>query len=295
MKGMLQRWLDEGQDLLELVLIPGLAAILPWPLCYRVFRFISRWQGLYREISEGGFDFARGGGWAHDERIWKRQRRIVAMVDHADFYLARTRSDRWMKRYLKVAGSWPEPGEAGLLCTFHWAAGMWGLRHAGAHGMRAHPLVATLRREHFPGRSVRYWYYRLRNGAVRDALGCEPLDTSISLKPALQALRQGEQILAAIDVPSDQVSASETIDLIGHRARMPRGLLRLAADKDLPVTVYVTGLDLRTGGRYLRITPLGRQKDLGVLMQQVFKHLEGCIQECPVAWHFWGQHARFFE
>ena len=36
----------ELRDLLELVLLPGLAAVLPWPLCFRLFRWLAcaaRW------------------------------------------------------------------------------------------------------------------------------------------------------------------------------------------------------------------------------------------------------------
>ena len=36
------------------------------------------------------------------------------MVDHADFYLAIFRSDRWMRRHMDVEGHWPEPGKAAI-------------------------------------------------------------------------------------------------------------------------------------------------------------------------------------
>ena len=39
----------EVRDLFELVLIPGLAAVLPWPVCFALFKRISNWRWLYRE------------------------------------------------------------------------------------------------------------------------------------------------------------------------------------------------------------------------------------------------------
>ena len=46
-----QGWLRlkrEVRDLFELVLIPGLAAVLPWPVCFALFKRISNWRWLYR-------------------------------------------------------------------------------------------------------------------------------------------------------------------------------------------------------------------------------------------------------
>jgi lauroyl/myristoyl acyltransferase len=129
---------------------------------------------------------------------------------------------------------------------------------------------------------------------VARSLGCPTLDISASLKPALQALRRGEQVVAAIDVPADQVSASETIDLLGKPARMPRGLLRVAVDHGLPVTVYLTGLRVEDGRRTLAIHQLGVYRDLQPLMADVFRLLDQAIADDPPAWHFWGEAPRIF-
>jgi len=92
--------------------------------------------------------------------------------------------------------------------------------------------------------------------------------------------------VAAIDVPADQVSASEEIGLLGMRARVPRGLLRLAVDKRLPVTVYLTGLSVGTGRRVLRIHQLGCMKTWGNSCRTCSLP-DQAIREDPPAWHFW--------
>ena len=61
MSGAWNRLRTELRDLLELVLLPGLAAVLPWPLCYRLFRRLARWDGLYREASHAALAQARMG------------------------------------------------------------------------------------------------------------------------------------------------------------------------------------------------------------------------------------------
>ena len=284
----------ELRDLLELVLLPGLAAVLPWPLCFRIFRRLARWDGLYRSACHGALAQARARGWAVNEADWLLKRRLITLVDHADFYLGRTRGDAWMVRHLRTEGSWPAPKASGLLCTFHWGAGMWGLRHARAQGLSAHALVAALSGAHFKGRVVLHWYARARTAEVARALGCPTLDVSASLRPALRALRQNEQVLAAIDVPSDQVAASQSVDVLGMQMLVPKALLRLAVEQRIPVTLYLTGIDLDSGQRFVRIMPLGVRDDLASLMQEVFGVLDRAIQAEPAAWHFWGEAPRFF-
>lgn len=289
------RFKRELRDLFECVLIPGLAAVMPWSLAYAVFRQISRFSFLYGESVGLSFEEAQTMGFGGDEKVWCRHRRLVTMVDHADFYLATSRSNRWLARHLCVEGSWPKRGEAALLCTFHWGAGMWGLRHLAASGMVAHALVAALDPAHFQGRWVYYHYIRLRNGAVSDALGTKTLEVGGSLRPVIKALKAGEQVLAAIDVPSDQVVASEAIPFLGSKARVPRGLLRLAAEQGVCVAVYLTGIRLSDGQRFLRIHQLEACRSLDDLMPRVFAYLEDAIREEPVQWHFWSVAERFFE
>lgn len=285
----------ECSDLTQLVLLPGLAALMPWSFAFRVMRRLARWLRPYEEVCQAALQQAEARGWVGDPVHWLQVRRLVTLADHADLYLATTRGDSWMGRHLDVEGEWPQPGQPGLLCTFHWGAGMWGLRHARASGLTAHALVAPLEGAHFAGRRVLLAYARARTAEVARALGCPTLDTSASLRPVLQALRRGEQVLAAIDVPADQVSASEQVQLLGLPALVPRGLLRLAVDQRVPVTVYLTGLKVETGRRFLRIHQLGVQDHLDQLVKDVFALLDQAIREDPPAWHFWSEADRIFQ
>lgn len=289
------RWRQEARDLIELVLVPGLAMVLPWRWCFAIFRHLSRRQWLYREAAQVTFEQAKLRGWATDAADWGRKWRLVSMVDQADFYLSRFRSDRWMRRHMGVDGEWPDSAEPGILCTFHWGAGMWALRHMAASGMHAHALVAPLKRESMPGRRIRYEYYRARNVEVRAALGTEPLDISGSLRPVLQALRAGEQVAAAVDVPPQMVSSSQPVPFLGKTAKFPRGLLRVAAERNVPVTIFINGLDFDTGRRFLLIRQIGIETDLDALMSRVFGYLDQMIRKEPAAWHFWGMASHFLD
>jgi lauroyl/myristoyl acyltransferase len=130
---------------------------------------------------------------------------------------------------------------------------------------------------------------------VAAALHTEPIEPSHSPRRILRTLRNGEQIVAAVDVPADQVAASESIEFIGKRARVPRGLLRVAAGSRMPVTVYLTGIRPGDGKRTLQIHQVSASDDPRSLTIEVFAYLQRAIESDPAAWHFWSIAPRFLE
>ena len=283
---------QEARDTLELLLLPGLAAVLPWSLAYRIFRWASRFEGLYRDRWMPALAQARQHGWVSDERIWARHARIIAMVDHADLWLVRSRSNRWLARHADRVGAWPAAGQAFIGYTFHWGCGFWALRDLAGHGLRAHPLVASLADASFEGRRVLGWYARLRNREVGKTLGTVAIDVGRDLRKVLAALRANEAVLAAIDVPP-QGAASETVAFLGQTISVPRAMYRLAVERALPAVVFVCGLDFATGRRTLEVHPLGVPTEVNPLAQQVFRLLDERVRAAPDAWHFWGSFEHF--
>lgn len=288
------RWRVELRDLIELVLAPGLAAVLPWRWCFALFKRLARVQWLYRSACQQALAQAQARGQVVDAGAWLAARRLVTLVDHADHYLAISRSNAWMQRHLTVTGAWPARDVPGIFCTFHWGAGMWGLRHAGAQHMQGHALVAAMEGTPFAGRSVLHWYVRARTRSVGQALGRAPLVVSGSLRPVIQALRRHEQVMAAVDVPADQASASLPVLIAGMPARVPKALLRLAVEQKVPVTIYLTGIDMESGQRSLHISTLPTFDNVEDLVVAVFEHLSTAIAQDSAAWHFWGEAPRFF-
>lgn len=290
-----KRLRTELSDLLSLVLLPGLAAVLPWRWCFALFKRMAAWSFLYREPCVQALREARRRGWGgENEEHWLWSRRLVTLVDHADHYLGLFRSDDWMRQHLAVSGAWPTERQAVMLLTFHWGAGFWGLRHAAAHGLAPHALMASLDTQAYAGRTVLRWYARSRNAHVRRILRAPTIDVAQDLKSVVRALRAQEPLLGVMDVPADEAKTSLTVNLLGMKARFPRGLLRLAVDQSVPVVVYATGLDTRTGRRFLRITPLGVPTSVEDLGTEVFGMLEQLIAEDAPAWHFWGIADRVF-
>jgi hypothetical protein len=136
-----------------------------------VLRRLARWSWLYRAETERAFAQAKALGWVHgDESTWRQLKRLTSLVDHADHYLTRTRSDTWMQKHLTVSGEWPAPDAPGLLLTFHWGAGMWAQRHAGTAGVKASMMVDAPSPAHFQGHKVLFRYIQARIRSIELAL-----------------------------------------------------------------------------------------------------------------------------
>lgn len=289
-----ERLRHELRDLVEVVLVPAIAAVLPWPIAFAIFKQLAKWDWIYREPSRRALAEAQKRGWATQPHDWLHSRKLTTIVDHADHYLARTRSDGWLDKYLEVQGQWPPAGQAAIALTFHWGAGMWGLRSACQAGMKGHMLVAALDSAHFAGRSILHRYIKARTRSISLSLKCPFIDVSTDMRAAIRALRNDEQLLAVVDVPADQVAVSQPVEVLGMAARLPTALLRLAVERKIPVCMYITGIDMGSGKRFLRIRQLGVPADLDALVAEAAGELDHLIRENPPAWHFWSEAERFF-
>ena len=283
----------EAKALVELVLLPGVAAFLPWWLCFRLFKLFCRMPFLYRMRCEQSLAAAQALGYVDDPVRWIRRYRLMILVDHADLYLSRFRSDRWMDKHLRREGNWPSDDAPFLGCTFHWGAGMWGLRDISRAGLKAHALVGGLSREAFRGQWVVGRYSFSRVAEVGKALDTDPLDVSRHLSRVVGVTRQNEGLLAAVDVPPDEVASSIPVQFLGQNIRVPRGIFRLASGRGLPVIFYLTGFDFATGERFVHITQPVVCEQVEELADLAFSTLEKWVKKQPECWHFWFAFDRF--
>ena len=156
-----------------------------------------------------------------------------------------------------------------------------------------HGLAASLDSAQFKGRPVLHLYARWRTGRVVQILGLPTIDVSASMRPVIKAIKAKQSLLAVVDVPADNFGASVSVQLLGQSIAVPRGFLRLAADRELPVTIFLAGLNFQTGQRELAIHQLGAMSDSQALFDNVFQFLDDAIRLSPGAWHLWAEMPRF--
>ena len=284
------------REVLELMLLPGMALLLPWRLCFPFFRWLAGHDWVYRGETQAAVAAAAGQGLVREPCDWARAFRLMRLVDHADLYLSRFRGRRWMRRFVEVqSGAWPESGGPFLAITFHWGSGLWGLRHMRQSGRPAAVLVRDIPASLFAGHPVlaRYADWRTRETAAAGGGGVI-YATAMSLSRIRRRFREGGNVVALLDVPPEEGQKHLECEFLGRRAAFPRGLIHLAVSEKMPVVVYDVSLDRESGKRVLNIDGLGRIEDEEALLALLVARLEEMIRRDPPSWHHWPGVAAFF-
>jgi hypothetical protein len=291
-------WLDcrAVREAAKLVVLPGMALLLPWRLCFPFYRWLAGHDWLYGGETRAAMAAAASHGFVREPRDWAWAYRLMRLVDHADLYLSRFRGRRWMRRHLEVrSGGWPASGGPFLAITFHWGSGLWGLRHLRQSGRPAAVLVRDIPASLFSGRPVLGWYADARTRETAAAGGGGVIHaTSGSLAQIRRRFRQGGNVVALLDVPAEEGQKHLECEFLGRRAAFPRGLMHLAVSEKMPVVVYDVSLDRESGKRVLRIDDLGCVDDEKALLALLVARLEAMIRRDPPSWHHWPGVAAFF-
>jgi hypothetical protein len=288
----LPRIRQAGSDALECFLLPALAIVLPWPLCFSFFVWVSKHEWIFNSATTMAAKAARGRIPAADTPAWSARFRLIQLVDRADFYLSRFRSNRWLGRHMHVHGDqWPRSPFMGV--TFHFGAGLWAIRHLCQGEARASFLSARFGRATFSGRALLYLYALLRNQEVVRAGKAPVIFTGGSTGRIREAWRSGASVLGLIDVPARQTHEVLPVQFRGRTAWFPSGLLRIALAEGVPVVLFTARVS-RRGGRELRIKRLDTLL-IDDLLQQVVSALEEEINADSAAWHRWADMDLFDE
>ena len=285
--------MKHGRSLRELAVIPGVSALLPWPLGFRWLSWQAGNDALYRETCDAA---AAGAGSVFEignPEVWKRRHRLVRLVDHCDLWLTRSRSISWLDRHVDVDGAWPRQGPF-IAMTFHWGAGLWALAHLHRQGLRARFLSARIDPAAFHGDFIAHRYARMRNAAVEKIGGGPVIYTGGASSSITDALNAGDVVVALYDLPADDRRSTLTTTVCGHPVRLPAGMARVAAAGSVPVVPFAMDFDEATGRRRLRIEPAFTPGDPQAFADRLGQSLSRLLVENSAAWHFAAFAPRFF-
>ena len=274
---------------------PALAASLPWTEGFALLARVAASDAVRFDTESAAYAAARrfagtrlpeARGTDVDEIGWRRAWRLVQLVDHADLFLTRTRSDRWLERHVDVRGAWPAAGPF-LAVTCHWGAGLWALRHLGRAGHRARFLARRPSPAEFGGDGVRRRYMRMRIGATERATRAPVIYTGGATAKIGDALDARTSIVALCDVPLPAGRSKIEAPFRGGRLTMPRGLIALACARRIPVVTFSAALDRTTGRRQLDIAPAAVYQDPAAMAAALARSLETLLDRDSAAWHMW--------
>jgi predicted LPLAT superfamily acyltransferase len=224
-------------DLLELFVLPGLSVVLPWRASFALYGWLAQFDRLYAQQARASLSGARRLGVVKDPEQWLQQYRRMLMVDHADLFLSIFRRRAWLRRHVRLTGAtWPTSGGPFLAVTFHWGAGLWGLRHLKAQGRDVAVLVRDIPLGAFKGRPIVAAYAGLRSRRTAAVGGVETVSSSVnSLRELKRRLGAGQNLVALLDVPAEGKKNVLRAPFLGQTGVFPRGLAYLAARNRIPV------------------------------------------------------------
>ncbi len=276
----------ELRALVELVALPGLAAILPWRWCMALYRRVARWERLYHREWTCALATARRYVPIADEAGFGRDFRLTRLVDLADLYLTWFRSRRrWLARHVAVRGAWPATG-AHVGVFFHAGPGFWGVHALRLAGHQSAVLAGHYTRRSMGGAFLGFWYGVARLKALQRASGRDLIFSPGTLRKATQVLAEGHWVIGTPDVPPENTRLGQPVVLFGRPAVLPAGLVEIARRAGVPVVIYDTQVDLATGRRTLTIgEPLAA--DDPRLLQRIAERFESILREHPAAFSLW--------
>jgi hypothetical protein len=282
-------WRASRRQLAECVMLPVLATALPWPLAWPTMRWLADRGRPFEDETARAAAMSSELGFVQDPARWIAKYRLTRIVDQVDPALSLVRSDRWMDRHLEVDGD-PIPDGPCVFTGFHYGTGFWSLRYLRRRGHRVSFISAPVNAEQCPGEPLRLAFMRLRKISVERAGGAPVIHVGGSSDKIRDALGRGTSVLGLVDV-LDAAASATPVNFLGHEARLPGGMLRIAMQERVPVVGYLAWLNARTGSRHLRFTRLPDEPEDA--LHVLAGILESAIRNDPAAWHLWAEWPRF--
>jgi hypothetical protein len=282
-------------EALSLFVLPVAAALLPWRLGFAWLKRRAGRDRLHDDDVAAAWSVARRYLDDEDEGRWKRQHRLIRLVEQVDSYLAILRSDRWWRNQVVVTGAWPVVHGPMLMLTFHWGAGYWIWRILRSRGIHAHFVARRPGPGDLGGSRISLYYARLRTWAMRRVGSAGPLFTGGSTPLIEAAFAEGRSVMGMLDLPAGGSRRTRHREVLGHPLRMPSGLVDLAVRAGVPVVLVSCGLDPTDGRRRLHLETLPADADADRIVSRYAAHLDRCLNEEPAYWQIWSAAQDMFD
>ena len=285
----------ELRDLLSLWLVPGLAAVLPWRWCLRLYWRLAASPLLMREEVAG----SRGGremlGLPRHDEQFDRRFRFGFLLEHADVFRALGRGWRGLAATMPLQGSMAADRNGGLCYFFNFNQGLPALATLRAAGFQVHLVYRSLESRP-PGVGLaRYAYMRLRLHMVAVVCGNRGIGTGGARERIAQTIAAGGLVCVAADTPPRPNTGLVSVRFPGERQAWWRsGILKLALQTEGPRRCFDVRLDWNTRQRALELIDLPDSQDLGALVGILNDRFLSALERQPELWFYWPAPQGFF-
>jgi hypothetical protein len=287
--------LRELRDVVEFVLLPGLALVLPWYWSFRIFRRVARWNWLYRRYCRGAYEQASRFMDIPDPQQWQQRHRLLWLMDAAEYYVMRFRPRAFMRPdRFRVVGDWPKQGHF-IAVGLHWGLG--GLLFKDLNSKGHSPRLIFKRNVlGFSQQSrVENLYRRWRPRQYARIGGGEPISTGGGFRKIVQMLDDKDVLIIVYDAPLEPNSRPVTVNVLGRPAKFRSGVIRILADSDVDYVKYRLGYDFQDGCRTLEISSPVNVHDQQAIAEDLADYLDATLRHDSTQWYLWRQASMFFD
>lgn len=283
-------WRTQLADACMLMVVPALAAVLPWRLGWRWLRWWSRRQwGPFADAANAALPIAERWLPVGDPVAFRERMRLLWLMDCCDLYMSMVRRRRTRPAwYVEQVGSWPSTPTFVAL-GFHYAIGHDVLRTLAAANHNYTFVSRQWRREDYSGHPVRYWYSHLRIHDVA-RIGGMPVAYRPGVRSVLERVLQEEKavVVALVDLPPRLAPhGRRKVRLLNRESSLPGGMIELAREAGVPVVPYWVEFDEKMYKRRVRIGEPIATDDVDAALARVAELLDKRIREAPHAWMLW--------
>lgn len=136
------------------------------------------------------------------------------------------------------------------------------------------------------GALIGFWYGSVRRNCLQTATGRPLIYAPGTLRQAVAELASGNWVIGMPDVPPENTRLGQAVTLLGRPAVLPAGLVEIARRAEVPIVIYDTQVDLKTGRRILTIgEPIPASDDR--LLQRIAERFEVLLRQRPSAFSLW--------
>lgn len=285
----------ELRDLLSLWLVPGLAAVLPWHWCLRLYWWFARSRLLMREEvagSRGGRQFL---GLQAGDAEFDRRFRFGFLLEHADVFRALGRGWRGLARTMPLEHRDDDDSAGGLCFFFNFNQGLPALATLRAAGFDVYLVYRSLTARPPGVGYLRYGYMRLRLHMVAVVCGNRGIGTGGARERIAAQIGAGGLVCVAADTPPRPGTGLVRVQFPdGREAWWRSGVLKLALQLPGPRRCFTVHLGWATRQRTLRLQALPREQSLGELVGALNAAFTSALTEQPELWFYWPGPQAFF-
>jgi len=286
----------ELKDLLSLWLVPGLAMLLPWRWCLRLYWRFANSPLLMREELIGSRAGRQTLGLAPDDPEFDRRFRFGFLLEHADLFRAFARGWRGLAKTMPLVQNGELQISGGLCYFFNFNQGLPALATLRAAGFPVYLVYRSLSERPLGVGYLRYWYMRFRLHMVAVVCGNQGIGTGGARERIAATIKAGGLVCVAADTPPRAGTGLVSVQFPGQRQAYWRsGIMKLALQLPGARRCFNVRLDWQSHERQLELSLLPSTDDLNELVQSLNAQFLDAMERQPELWFYWPAPQGFLE